>query len=45
MDNFIEKIAQLIGALFAMTVYLGAWAIIVLFILKCCWFIIFRFLM
>lgn len=40
-----EKIGQFIGHLIALTVAIGAWAVVVLFFLKCCWFIIFRFLM
>lgn len=43
--KFLNYIGQIVGALMALTVYIGAWAIIVLFILKICWFIVFRFLL
>lgn len=39
-----NDIGHFLGHLIGATMAFGAWAIILLFILKCVWFILFRFL-
>ena len=40
-----ERIGSMLGQILAITMTVCAWIIIVLFTLKCTWFILFRFLM
>lgn len=40
-----ERIGDVMGQVLAVTMVVCAWLIIVLFTLKCVWFILFRFLM
>ena len=39
-----ERIGNVLGQVLATTIVICAWLIIVLFTLKCVWFILFRFL-
>lgn len=44
MNDFWTKLGTFLGHLIAATIVIGAWGILILFILKVCWFIIFRIL-
>jgi hypothetical protein len=43
-EDWGRRVGRFIGQLLAITVILASWLIIMLFALKCIWFIIFRFL-